>query len=401
MAGFGKDEIRNFVERSFPTDKKSVDEFMKQLDEYPHLYSLCYVPMNLVMIVSIFHRHEKLPSTLTELYRLFIVMILKKQVSKNKNPAILAVTVSKGTREIFSKMLPCISKQCRETMGTVYFFSCLAYYGYFNCYGDTGRQWKDPKMIFTNDDLTAVITSIQPDCPDIQITDKFDGLGLLKIEHVQQVPIEVTTYNFTHLTIQEFFAALYISTLSLKEQLDLLSKRFHDYPNVFVFLRGLKGLSSKEMFEFVLSKLKSALYKHVMSMFDPDVVTAVKCIYESKLEKPLMVSSSSCLEFNISHNILLPYECLCASHVLSSFPVSQLNMGGCHIGNKGVEMLLKHYPNKNTNRLLEVVRINANDLTIEGFTHVMQIVHTCKANIKVLAIYHVMHILQEYTKTDS
>ena len=91
VVGFGKDEIREFVEKSFHKDTQSVEEFLKQLDEYPQLHSLCYVPMNLAMIVDIFHCSEKkLPSTLTELYQLFIVMTLKRQVKKEnvaKKPA--------------------------------------------------------------------------------------------------------------------------------------------------------------------------------------------------------------------------------------------------------------------------------------------------------------------------
>ena len=82
VVGFGKKEIQEFVEKSFPNDVKCV-EFSQQLKEYPHLESLSYVPMNLVMIVDIFECSEKkLPSTITQLYRLFIVMTLQRQVRK-------------------------------------------------------------------------------------------------------------------------------------------------------------------------------------------------------------------------------------------------------------------------------------------------------------------------------
>jgi len=40
------------VEKAFPNDAKCVKEFSQQLKEYPHLESLSYVPMNLVMIVD-------------------------------------------------------------------------------------------------------------------------------------------------------------------------------------------------------------------------------------------------------------------------------------------------------------------------------------------------------------
>ena len=52
VVGFGDKEIREFVENSFPNDVESVEEFMRQLTEYPQLHSLCYVPVNLVMIIE-------------------------------------------------------------------------------------------------------------------------------------------------------------------------------------------------------------------------------------------------------------------------------------------------------------------------------------------------------------
>lgn len=369
VVGFGKDEIKRFAKESFPNDENSVEEFMKQLGKYPQLYSLSYVPMNVSMVVSIFHRHEKLPSTLTDLYCQFIVMVLNKK----RGAGLSGITVDQRTVDILSEMLPCLSKDCKETIGTVFFLSRLAYYGYFDCNNGRGKQSRGPKIIFTKQDLIAVKNFIQP---YVQILDEFDGLGLLRTEHMYQLPMDVSTYNFTHLTIQEFFAALYISVLPLEEQLCLLSRWFHNYPSVFIFLCGLKGLSCKQMFNFVHSKLSSALYKPAMTMFDHDVVTAVKCIYKSKLESPSMTSP---VQFNIGHNILLPYECLCSSYVLSCFSISQLNIGSCHIGNKGAEMLVKHYPNKNTtDPVLEALRIDANNLTIEGFTHVMKIADTCE-----------------------
>jgi len=41
--GFGKEEIKEFVEKSFPNDVKCVEEFSQQLKKYCHLESLSYV----------------------------------------------------------------------------------------------------------------------------------------------------------------------------------------------------------------------------------------------------------------------------------------------------------------------------------------------------------------------
>ena len=371
VVGFGNDEIREFVENCFPQDVQSVEEFLRQLDEYPQLHSLCYIPMNLVMIVDIFQCSEKkLPSTLTELYQMFIVMTLKRQVKKEnvtKKPAVcsgVAVRAADSIEETLCEMLGGIPKQ---TIGTVLCLSKLAYQGFFffdwrkekDC-----KKWKEPKIIFTKSDLIQC---------DVEVTSDFDGFGLLKATQTHQLLTDINTYNFNHLTIQEYFCAVYVSLQSQQEQLHLLRTHFREYPNVFTFVCGLTGLVSSEMFQFIYSKLTSPgeLWRG-----DPDVITAMRCINESKQSSGPHQSVSP-FTLNMTRNTLLPSDCLCLSNVLSCYPVSQLKMLDCSIGNKGAELLVKHYPNKNaTSQLLEELGLGHNDLTSEVMEHVMKIVRT-------------------------
>ena len=112
VVGFGNDEIREFVENSFPKEPQCVEAFLRQLDEYPQLHSLCYVPMHLVMVVDIFQYSEKkLPSTLTELYKLFIVMTLKRQVKKEnvaKKPLCSSVAVTAAAADSVEETTLCV-----------------------------------------------------------------------------------------------------------------------------------------------------------------------------------------------------------------------------------------------------------------------------------------------------
>ena len=364
VVGFGNDEIKEFVEKHFPNDVQLIEEFLQQLDEYPQLHSLCYVPMNLVMIVDIFQCSERrLPSTLTELYQVFVVMTLKRQVEKDtenvtKKPAVcssVAVRVADGVEQTLCVMLRGIPK---ETVGIVLCLSMLAYRGFFDWYctrEDDEEKQKEPKIIFTESDLIQC---------DIEVTSDFDGFGLLKATQTHQLLTDINTYSFNHLTIQEYFCAVYISLQSQQKQLYLLREHFHEYPNVFTYVCGLTRLVSSEMFQFIYSKLMS---------WD-DVITAMRCINESKQSSGPHQSISP---FTLNMDTLLPYDCLCLSNVLSCFPVSQLMMGSCSIGNKGAELLVKHYPNKNiTGQLLEELDLSDNDLTSEGIEHVMKIVRT-------------------------
>ena len=373
VVGFGKDEIREFAKNSFSNDIQSVEEFLRQLDEYSQLHSLCYIPMNLVMIVDIFQCSEKkLPSTLTELYQVFIVMTLKRQVKKEnvtKKPAVCSSVAVRGADSVEETLCVMLRGIPKETVGIVLCLSRLAYRGFFDWYchreDEYGWQkWKEPKIIFTESDLIQC---------DIEVTNDFDGFGLMKVTHTHQLPTDINTYSFNHLTIQEYLCAVYISLQSQQEQLRLLREHFREYPNVFTFVCGLTGLASSEMFQFIYSKLTSP---EESVMCDPDVITAMRCINESKQSSGPHQSVSP-FTLDLHNNRLLPYDCVCLSNVLSCYAVSQLKMIYCSIGNKGAELLVKHYPNKNTtSQLLKELDLMDNDLTSEGMEHVMKIVRT-------------------------
>ena len=306
---------------------------------------------------------KKLPSTLTELYQVFIVMTMKRQVKKEKKPVSSTVAVAVAAADYVEKMLRGIPK---ETVGIVLCLCRLAYRGFFDWYcrledEDGWEEWKDPKIIFTESDLTQCC---------VEVTNNFDGFGLLKVTETHQLSTDINTYNFNHLTVQEFLCAVHISlVLSQQEQLCLLREHFHDYPNVFTFVCGLTALASSEMFQFIYSKLSS---------YGNDVITAMRCINESK-QSSTAHQLVSPLALDMIGYSLLPYDYLCVSNILSCYPVTQLNMDGCSIGNKGAEMFMKHYTNKTTTcRLLEELHLSYNQLTSEGMEHMMNIIKTSK-----------------------
>ena len=153
IVGFGLTEIKQFSEKSF-MDTQTVKDFELQLKQYPHILSLCYIPMNLVMIIRIFQTKKKLPSTVTALYQLFLVMTLQREI-QGKKPfkLILGEEVPSASLEKLHRILQHIPK---ETIKTIYFLSKLAYCGFFSwCSTEfyRFRKKKDPKIIFTMEDL--------------------------------------------------------------------------------------------------------------------------------------------------------------------------------------------------------------------------------------------------------
>ena len=360
VIGFGGNEVKEFINKSFPNDEHSASKLLKQLNGYPHLKSLSYVPLNLLMLVDIFQcqQNKELPSTLTELYKLFIVMMLQREIGKEDKKC-SDVSPTAANSEDLKKMLPGIPI---NAIGTVFLLCRLSFCGFFNWhvdikeedeYGDE-MKWKDPKIIFTTEDLEQC---------GIVVNNQFDGFGLLKATHIHEVPTDTSAYNFSHLSIQEFLSSLYISLLPQEEQLRLVNEHFHDFPNVFMFLSGLTRLQCNEMYHMMCSMLKSRC----------DVVLAVRCLYESICSVQSAVPST----LDMCKNDVVPYDCYCISYMISHYPVSQLKMARCFMGDNGAEILAKHYSSeKVTDSLLELLDLSLNHLTAVGMEHIMKIVMT-------------------------
>ena len=371
VIGFGTDQIEEFIKKSFPNDEHSVSELLRQLNDYLHIKSLCYVPLNLVMITDIFQcsQNKKLPSTITQLYRLFIVMILQRQARKTM---CTGASITAAYSENFKKLLPGIPI---NAIGTVFLLCRLSYNGFFewytdkseeNLYGDDSeKKWKDPKIIFTMEDLAQC---------GIEVTSEFDGFGLLKATHLHEVPTDTSSYNFSHLTIQEFLTSLYITLLPQQEQISLMNDHFHSYPNVFIFLCGLTRLECNEMYQIMYSKLMQwdTTYYEGHYGSNPDVVLATRCLYESNS------TSQSTVPFtlNTSHNHLTLYDCYCASHVISHYPVLEVNMEWCLMGDTGVAILGNQYSDSRSSQIMEVLNFTANNLTAFRMVDVMKMVKT-------------------------
>ena len=364
VIGFGAGQIEEFIKKSFPKDKHSVSELLRQLNDYLHIKSLCYVPLNLVMVTDIFQcsENKKLPSTITELYRLFLVMILQREDKKSVCSGASLTAANCGS---LKKMLPGIPI---NAIGTVFLLCRLSFCGFFDWYTDKSekysyggeKKWKDPKIIFTMADLAQC---------GIEVTSEFDGFGLLKATHLHEVPTDTSSYNFSHLTIQEFLASLYITLLPQQEQISLMNDHFRSYPNVFIFLCGLTRLECNEIYQIVYSKL---IQNDIFHSSNTDVVPSTRCLYES------YSTSQSTVPFtlNMSGNQLTLYDCYCASHVISHYPVLEVNMEYCHMGDTGIAVLAKQYSDSRSSQIMEVLNFTRNDLTAVGMVDVMKMVKT-------------------------
>ena len=78
----------------------------------------------------------------------------------------------------------------------------------------------------------------------------------------------------------------------------------------------------------------------------------------------------------MSFNQLTLYDCYCASHVISHYPVVEVNIVFCHMGDNGVAVIAKQYSDSRSSQIMEVLNFRENDLTAVGMIDVMKMVKT-------------------------
>ena len=368
--GFSDEKIKQYVKNVFPNDSEAVDLFIHQLETYPHISALCYVPLSLKMILEIFQYKEKsLPSTLTELYRLFVVMTLQRELEKRTEYQPVSSTTSNDTKNILLQILPDVPD---EALHSLVLLSKLAYRAFFDWYSvrEEGIQYrkvqcKDPKIIFTEDDLIQ---------SGISLPKNYDGFGLIKCTNIKSLTRQSNTYNFSHLSVQEFLCSVYIViTMSQKEQYQLMKEHFHDLPNIMVLLCGLTQLKSQEQFQFVLSQLSSHSNVPYYAAIGANNLGAVNCICES--QHVLSHQAISPLKIMMIGISLYPYDILNISYTISHYPIVALNMTWCHIGDNGVFTLSQSCVSTVTIDLQEL-SLRWNDLTSAGMIHLVKIIRS-------------------------
>jgi len=298
--------------------------------------------------------------TLTELYQLFIVTTIQKQVKDDYKPT---HPVDSEVEKILCEMLKGIPKQAVET---VFCLSRLAYRGFFDWYKERDYHVKTPKLIFTIEDLIQC---------GLKVTDHFYGLLKVAKSDDNQLPKDNVTFSFAHFTIQDFMCALYMTTLPQEEQEHLLYENFYHYLNVVVFWSGL--VSSKAL-QLINDRL----------LFEDYSITGVQCVYETHQANSMQ--SSGPVRLNFDYHTLSLYECLATAVVLSHLPVEDLCMMRNNIGDEGIRTLLSHLSEENRGHPLERIYLNENNFTVVGAELLVNVVKNSKFFCMRFCVYFIL-----------
>ena len=193
VKGFSKEEVNNVIQCRLPQIKK-------EIEIRNDVQSLCYIPLVCSIVVYVCKSSEgQLPNTLTKLYKKFIVETINRHVEIKQIPAEIAVKLS----SLPSPINNIFSKLCK-----------LAY--------DNLKQ-NFPKLTFSSSELPE------------------DYLGLMT--SFTEYGYGKKTYQFLHLSIQEFLAAWWITKYEKTEE---LFKDHFENEHFSLCLRFVAGLTHLE-----------------------------------------------------------------------------------------------------------------------------------------------------------
>ena len=237
IVGFTEKQIKECIRRNI-TEKSKAEELIEQLKQRLDVLSLCYTPLNAAITLYVYKQEEHtLPTTLTHLYTLYTLHSLKRSVEIHFDSL-------KADDITDLKNLP---------DPTVLPFLALCEMAY------NGLQ--DDQLGFNTNQLPQILQSY-PGCKGT----KPDLLGLMSGSKSFTGSNAEVSYQFTHLTVQEFLAAWYAAiVLSVEEQGKLFMEKSQEdrFRMMFLFLAGITGLQDTQAYQQIVDNAhKQAIDNH-------------------------------------------------------------------------------------------------------------------------------------------
>ena len=343
ILGLPKEERDKYISQVFNNLPEKELELAKYLKQQPVINGLCFVPLHLAILLYLFQQGS-LPETLTKMNESFILHTIYRNLDKDGvAPAGLIDRL---------KNVP------KPVLDIIYKLSKLAFKGL-----------QEKKLVFA-------FNEIKQSCPySNEIVRTTNGFGLLQaVEHYPHKGGvgKTTSFNFLHYTMQEFLAALHVSTLPSEQQSSLMNKTFWDghYNFMWMMLVGIVGVKSDVFVDFIS---EGKLFERKSEVRIADTIRNDKrkclhvfqCYLEAKenTEIPEVISSMfKDGKISFSDITLLPHD---ITSLMSFICIKQstqwksLELQQCKIGDTGMNVLQQFI--SDTTSTLEHVDLSDNN----------------------------------------
>ena len=343
ILGFTEEDRLDYIQTALQDNNDKVKALTLYLRSNPTINALCYIPLNMTILLCLVEDSiDKLPKTQTDMYKKFIEMTIKRFIKK------VDVKISEVITNITRLPYP-YNKVFEELTRFAY------------------NALKIDKIVFKLNEIEEV-------CPNIAtVSSNWNGLGLLKAVQCANAELGNVTFHFLHFSIQEYMAALYISTLSANQQIELLKDTFwtHRYYNTWIMYVGitcgssfaLRHFLSGNLFQFITKLFKTSSISNKYLKDKIKCLHLFQCLIESN-NKDMIALVSQFFQggkIDLSNQTLLPSDV----NTLAFFLMRSINkryelldISGCNIGSTGIKILCDRFSDKESREIMMIKKVN-------------------------------------------
>ena len=347
IRGFDNASIESYISEFFKDDPEEGVKMLKELRSRADLIGGAHIPVNLFIFCSIY-RDGGFPATITLCYEYFTCHAMSRNSPKPFH------------FDQSFQSLPDNEQELLKALGK------LAY---------EGLMKTPPIFVFERKELCQVF-------PILVTADESMGetffRGLLHHDSSMRGFLENSTYNFSHTTNQEFFAAFFVSKLPEEKQLAFLAENFTKpkYSMVVRFYSGLTGLSSERITSFLcqpdhqspsshpLSSLHLLSYQGWCTRENPHLLFFCHSLYESQnpfVTENIVKHLPNSLTFDLS---LTSHDLRALCYTLGR--CTHLKWLNFSPHTRGIPSLSEIFPILTSNRSLGYLKLNVESLSSEG-----------------------------------
>ena len=358
IRGFSSDDVKEYVENFTRRNPEATEKIWEHIKSNINLFSFCYIPMNcflichclLQIILSESSQAAELPTKMTDIYKMTVKMILLNHNREGFSPKELEKLKSTHMYEPFEKFPEELQK-------------------IFNSLGETAFKGIDGgRLLFESSEVSGL-----EDCGLLH------KLPDLKPKALGDPP--KSQFCFTHLTVQEFFAAKHlVDTESNEEIEEFVCKYINDgtWQVVLQFVAGLLKSSRSDIFIKLLPELTEKRIPRMSSKpqeltFWPGTrenkhlaVQVCKCLYEINDEQqPILQNKIEKIKFNaveFENCSLAPIDVAAVLHLLENAEeVLYIDLSGNALGDLGASEVKKILVNREDK--LKWLKLRLNNMT--------------------------------------
>ena len=359
IRGFTSGNLKEYVE-NFTRDKpEAMEKMWEHIKSNINLFSFCYIPMNcflichclLQIILSESSQAAELPTKMTDIYKMTVKMFLFNHNREGFSPKELEKLKSTHMYEQFDKF-PEELKKIINSLGEIAF-----------------KGIEEGRLLFESSEVSGL-----EDCGLLH------KLPDLKPKALSDPP--KSQFCFTHLTVQEFFAAKHLVDTKTNEGIEEFVCKYINngtWQVVLQFVAGLlKSSQSSDIFIKLLPEFTEETTERISSKpeeltFWPATreekdlaVQVCKCVYEINDEQqPILQNKIEKIKFNavdFSYCSLAPIEVAAVLHFLENAEeVLYINLSYNELGDLGANEVEKIMVNRE--RKLKWLNLTHNNLT--------------------------------------